>query len=86
MQNQKGPNVMLFAVLTTITIFVWIGFEVYSILNQKTLEAIPDSVLLPIDPNLDLETLKKLESRRNFSDAEITTVTEIDATSGAQPE
>ena len=71
MNRNKGPNILLFAIFTTITIFVWIGFEVYKVLNPLTLETIPDSVLLPLDPTLDQDVLKKLESRRNFTDSEI---------------
>lgn len=67
----KGPNLVVFGIITTVTIFVWIGFEVYKILNPRTIESIPDSVLMPISPTLDLETLRKLEARRNFTDEQI---------------
>lgn len=69
--QKKDPNILLFAIFTTVTIFIWIGFEVYKILTPHTLESIPDSVLLPLEPKLDLESLKKLEARRNFSDSEL---------------
>jgi len=67
----KGPNLVLFGIITTVTIFVWIGFEVYKILNPRTIESIPDAVLAPLDPTLDIQTLKKLEARRNFTDEQI---------------
>lgn len=70
MEN-KGPNLKLFAILTTVTVFVWIGTGVYQIINKRTLEDIPANVLAPIDPSLDTSSLNDIEKRRFFEGASV---------------
>ncbi|MBI2590905.1 MAG: hypothetical protein HYW33_03460 [Candidatus Blackburnbacteria bacterium] len=65
-QHQKGPNLLLFAIFTTITIFVWISTEVYQILQQKSFENIPPAVLDPLSPSLNTKILEDLESKKYF--------------------
>lgn len=63
---QKGSNLLLFAIFTTITIFVWIGTEVYQILQRKNFGTIPPAVLAPLSPSLDTKILSDLEAKMYF--------------------
>ncbi|MBI2268000.1 MAG: hypothetical protein HYU80_00970 [Candidatus Blackburnbacteria bacterium] len=89
--NNKRPNILIFAALTTTTIFTWTAFEVYRTLNKTSLESVPQDILAPLSPTLDQEALKLVKDRRFFEDSEIsslgkpkTAAEENEATSGAQ--
>lgn len=72
--NQKRPNILVFAALTTTTIFTWIAFEVYRTLNKTSFGSVPQEILAPLSPNLDAEALKLVKDRRFFEDSEISSL------------
>lgn len=84
LNKQKGPNILFFAIFTTITIFVWIGAEAYHILHKKTLENVPSSVLTPLSPVLDTSVLKNIEEKVYFPDTQSKSTTNPEASSSAQ--
>ncbi|OGY09926.1 MAG: hypothetical protein A2782_04460 [Candidatus Blackburnbacteria bacterium RIFCSPHIGHO2_01_FULL_43_15b] len=65
--ERKGPNLLLFAIFTTLTIFVWIGAEVYQILHKRNLETIPPAVLNTFSPTLDTKALNDIDARKYFA-------------------
>lgn len=88
MQNQKLPNLVTIAVLTVITIFFWIGLEVYRVLSTKPAPSVPEEILAPLNPELDTITLDKLEERVYLEPSETGQTQikiEIEATPAALP-
>lgn len=67
MRKTKQPSIVVFAALTTTTLFTWIFFEAYQILTKQDLESVPPAVLVPLSPTLDKNTLSEIESRTHFS-------------------
>lgn len=66
MRKTKTPSLVTLAILTTITIFAWIFFDVYRILKKPPIVDVDTKILEPITPNLDLNALNEIEKRRYF--------------------
>ncbi len=71
MKKEKLPNLLIFAILTVITLVVWIGFEVYRLVNKSPQTNVPESILTPISPNLDQEVLSKIEKKIYINESEL---------------
>lgn len=65
---KRKSKITIFAVLTTITIFVWVSFEAYQRLNKKDFQSIPENIIAPIAPSLDTDVLGNIEGRLWFAD------------------
>jgi len=66
MRKTKSPSLVTLAFLTTITIFLWIFFDIYRILKKPPVIDVDPKILEPITPNLDLNTLGEIEGRKYF--------------------
>lgn len=65
---KRKSKITIFAILTTITILVWVSFEAYQRLNKKDLQSIPGNIIAPIAPSLDTDVLGNMEGRLWFAD------------------
>jgi hypothetical protein len=63
MRSKKQSNITIFAILTTLTILTWVVVEAYLAFTKKGFETIPQSVLEPLSPILDTQTLDLIEKR-----------------------
>lgn len=95
MQKKKQSNLTIFAVLTTITIMIWVLAEGYSRITQTEIKTIPPKVLVPLSASLDKETLDTIEKRRVFSKEDVSSflpsgqsglTPSLEGTASAQPE
>jgi len=68
--KKKTPALVNTAILTVITLTLWIGFSIYRILTQEPPLVVSQEVLEPISPELDKEVLKTLSSRTYYSEGE----------------
>lgn len=85
MNNKRGlPTIVIFAILTTITTFVWIGFEAYRAYTKEPALPVPEAVLNPLDPNLDINTLSSVANRVYLKEEEIGT-TELESLATQTP-
>ncbi|KKR11687.1 MAG: hypothetical protein UT39_C0004G0046 [Candidatus Woesebacteria bacterium GW2011_GWA1_39_21] len=66
MRKQKTPALVNLAIYTTITVFLWIFFDVYRSLKKAPVLNIDSKILEPIDPNLDTNLLQEIESATFF--------------------
>lgn len=57
--NKEG---IVFLVLSLVTTFVWIGFEVHRVYTTTTIPEVLEEQMKPINPELDQEALKILRS------------------------
>lgn len=71
MQKKKRSNLTIFAILTTITIVVWVLTEGYNRFTKTEIKTIPPKILAPLSASLDKETLDTIEKRRVFSKEEV---------------
>ncbi len=67
----KTPAGVTLAIITLITIFFWIAFEVYRTLTVKPAPPVPTEIISPLNPALDVTALNKLQQRMYLSDDQI---------------
>ena len=69
--KRKTPTIVSIAILTVITIFMWIAFSVYRVLTTEPPINIPPEILAPISPTLDKDVLASLPSKSYFEDGSV---------------
>ncbi|MFC1711610.1 hypothetical protein ACFLZ1_03435 [Patescibacteria group bacterium] len=79
MKRRKTVNKDLFtlSVLTTITVFTWIGFDVYRTLNKSTPKKVEKALLQKLDPTFDKKTIEFLKTRKYVSQEELDSIPEL---------
>jgi hypothetical protein len=70
-KRKTNQEALTLAILTFITISVWVGFEVYRAYTRTAVKPDVRHQLIPLDPKLNAQTLEKLEKRRGVSTEEI---------------
>jgi hypothetical protein len=86
MNNKKPlPAIVIFAIITTVTAFVWVGFEAIRTFTKKPSPSVPTEVSAQLDPTLDPDALSKLVQRLYLEESEIGQTQIIDL-STLQPE
>lgn len=66
--KRRRSKITIFAVITTMTIVIWILAEAYQRIKRTEFTAIPANILAPITPSLDRETLDNIEKRLWFQE------------------
>lgn len=69
--KRKTPALVSTAILTVITIFMWIAFSIYRILSAQPPINVAPEILAPISPTLDSEVLATLVERTYFGEADV---------------
>lgn len=69
--KRKTPAIVSVAILTVITIFMWIALSVYRTLTAQPPLTVSPEILEPISPILDRETLVMLAERTYFEEADV---------------
>lgn len=54
------------AILSLITVIIWMGFEVYFMLNKSSTPEVLITLTKPLDPELDTNLLNGLKERKSF--------------------
>lgn len=67
-KRKKVPSIITIGILTTITVFLWIFFEVYRILSSTPPVDVPPDILAPFSSDLDSETINSLKEKTDFDD------------------
>lgn len=70
-EKRKLPGIVKMAILTVITVIAWIGFEVYRALTLEPPAVVSPKILEPIIPDLDSQSLNKLQKRIHLEESEI---------------
>lgn len=71
MKKTRQPSLVTISIITTITIVSWVLFSVYEAIVNTQPNPISEEILLPIDPQLDISTLKNIEKRTYFDNNQI---------------
>lgn len=71
--NQKRdlPALVIFAFVTLLTSFSWVGFEIYRTLTDAPDPIVPSEILLDLEPTLDQVTLEGLVTKIYLEEDEI---------------
>lgn len=62
---------LILAILTVLTVFTWIGFDVYWALTRPTPPKVPADQLLPLDPKLEIKVLENLSQKEIIGKEEL---------------
>lgn len=65
-----GKNTLILAIMTLITVIVWIGVEVYSTLQKTTIPQVTRDQMTKLDPTFKENVIRELEKRVWFSEEE----------------
>jgi hypothetical protein len=71
MRKRKPPRLVVVATLTTITIVFWVFYGIYNVITSTPSSTGPSEILEPISPQLDTDSLKKLDGRVFFEEQEV---------------
>ena len=71
MKKNKLPSLVAILILTLITSVMWISFSVYRALTTETPLKISKTILEPLNPSLDEETIGQIESKIFLNESQI---------------
>jgi len=69
MRRQKTPALVNLAIYTTITVFLWIFFDIYRALKKPLVLNIDNKTLEPVNPNLDSNLLQEINESIYFNES-----------------
>jgi hypothetical protein len=72
MQRKKDSNLTTIAIITVLTLFIWIGIEGFQRFTKKDLKIIPDEILNPLNPTLDKAVFDEIKAKRSLTPEELT--------------
>lgn len=84
--EKRKSRFTVFAVLTTITLLTWVGFDAYQRLAKTEFQTIPPKTLSPLDPSLPEAVLDNIKERRFVSPEEISSFTPAPQPTGTPEE
>ena len=64
-------DILILSILTVITVFTWIGLEVYEIMTKTEIPAVLKRQIEPLNPTIKKDIFQDLKSRRSFSTEEL---------------
>ena len=76
-KNTSKKNILKLVILTTITVFSWIAFDIHRTLRKSTIPQVLQEQLEPLNPNFDKKTLESLQKRRVITLEELDSVPEM---------
>ena len=69
--KKKTPPLLRLAIITTITVMLWIVFEVYRSFTTKPPLSVPPEILSPLNPSLDAQSLIELQRRIQLEEGQL---------------
>jgi hypothetical protein len=66
-QSRLSRNTVFVLILTILTIFVWIGVDVYKIVTKKEIPAVLKEQLEPLNTNLETKALEELSTKKSYT-------------------
>ncbi len=67
-------------IITTITIFIWIGFDIYRALHGASKISVPKEKLTPVEQNFNKDVLESLKTRKYLDKKDLEAVPETTGT------
>jgi hypothetical protein len=64
---------LILSILSVITVFTWIGLEVYQTLNKTEIPSVLQRQIEPLNPVIETDVVQGLKSRKSYSAEELVT-------------
>lgn len=64
MENDR--DLLLVAVFTFLTVFLWIGFELIKTTKTTTVTVPVQRIVSPLSPTIDTQTLEEIKERKSY--------------------
>lgn len=87
-KKQLSRDILILSILTVITVFTWIGFEVYRALTKTEIPTVLKRQIEPLNPVIKRDVFEDLKSKSFFSVEELVippTPTEVTIEEEASP-
>lgn len=75
--NKNLAKLSWLMIFTTLTVFIWVGLEIYRMANKTTITPVLQEQLEPLDPSLDGQTINSLKERKLISLEQLAQAPEI---------
>lgn len=75
MNKTKLPSIISVLILTLITVIMWVSLDIYRALKKPTEITVSKEISQQLNPSLDQDSIKKVESRNFLDDSQIPDVT-----------
>lgn len=72
-----NKDLLILSILTVITVFTWICFDIYRILNKPSSIIVPPEALRKLDLKFDPQLVNSLKSRKIISQIDMDSVPEL---------
>ena len=76
-RKTRKENIFFLVITTTIAVFIWTGFNIYSSFNKSTIPQVLQQQLKPLKPTFNEKVLESLKKRKIISKKEIDSIPEI---------
>lgn len=70
-QLKFGKNIFVLSILTLVTAFVWIGYEVYHAYTKTTVPQVVTRLIQPLNPTIDQKALDEIREKYQLSSKEL---------------
>ena len=70
-KTKINQDLFVLSLLTLITVAVWVGSNAYHRFIAKQAITVPENLLTPLDPKINMEVLDQLEEKKQLSEEEI---------------
>lgn len=70
MSKKEKPRVLIFIILTTITLLTWVLFEVWHSFTKPVPAQVGEKILKSLDPAIDINLIKDLRQKLYIDDRE----------------
>lgn len=70
-KKQLSRDILILSILTVITVFTWVGLEVYWALTKTEIPAVLKRQIEPFNPTIKRDIFQDLKSRKSFSTEEL---------------
>lgn len=70
-QFKLGKNILILSILTLLTVFSWIGFEIYRAYTKTTVPKIIQELIKPLNPAINRTAIEEIEKQFQPSEEEL---------------
>ena len=70
-KTKTSQDLFVVSLLTLLAIGAWVGSDAYHRFIAKQATTVPENLLTPIDPKINMEVFSQLEERKQLSEEEI---------------
>lgn len=70
-QFKLGKNILILSIMTLLTVFTWVGFEVYHAYTKTTVPQVVQELIKPLNPALNQAVVEEIEKKYQPSESEL---------------